>query len=209
MKKIVAWAVIVMVGVLTVGCLTFESKEYSWKINADGSGNGKIVWRNFYSNGNEEEDASGEDFVSLINDYLEGQSLDDEKDAFKNVKKRLFVEGGVICGEMTFEFGNYTDAGFYRYKNDGPYMFMLAMSDESYFKSNGDWGGDDFQVIFWPGNTKEITLVTSLGDPDEDGAVNLMDYYNDWVKDGTLPETEDYDDTDDDPASKIRDAVDY
>ncbi len=194
MKKTFAWMLIVAVGLMAFGCLTFESKEYYWEIDSDGSGSGRIVWRNLFSNGNEDEDGSAEDFVSLIDDYLEGESLGDENDAFKNVKKRLFVEDGVLCGEMTFEFGRLTDASFYRHKGEGPYMFMLATSDEIYYKSNGDWGGDDFQIIFWESGTKKLELVTTLGDPEEDGVVELLDYFSDWEKDGTLPEVveEDY-----------------
>lgn len=190
MNKIVVWLLIAGLAILSFGCLSFESKEYYWSIEEDGSGSGKIVWRNIYSSGNEEESMADEDFVSLINDYLEGESLEDENAAFKNVKKRLFVEDGVLCGEMTFDFGKYDDAGFYRYKGEGPYMYMLAITDETFYKSNGDWGGEDFQVVFWPDNVTEFTLVTTYGDPEEEGAEDLMAFYEDWKEDGTLPEIE-------------------
>ncbi len=207
MKKTVAWLLIGALGILIFGCLSFESKEYNWTINKDGSGSGKIVWRNIYSSGNEEENMADEDFISLINDYLEGENLEDESPAFKKVEKRLFIEDGVLCGEMTFEFGNYEDAGFYRYKGEGPYMYMLAITDESFYKSNGDWGGEDFQIIFWPDNVSNLKLVTTYGDPNEEGAEDLMSFYEDWEEDGILPEIQGGTDNGDDPASKIRDAM--
>jgi len=190
MKKFVVWLLIAGMGLLTFGCLSFESKEYSWNINKDGSGSGKIVWRNIFSSGNEEDDMSDEDFVSLINDYLQGSSLDDERPGFKKVNKRLFIEDGVLCAEMTFEFGRFEEAGFFRYKGEGPYMYNFSTSDETFYKSNGDWGGDNFQVLFWPEKTSEMTLVTTYGDPDEAGAVDLLGYYNTWNETGELPEVE-------------------
>jgi hypothetical protein len=189
MKKIVVWLLIASIGILSFGCLSFESKEYTWTINKDGSGTGKIVWRNLFSTGNEEENTSADDFVSLINDYLEGESVDDVRPGFKKVAKRLFIEDGVLCGELTFEFGKFEDAGFYRYKGQGPYMYNFATSDETFYKSNGDWSGDNFSVLFWSDKTTQMTLVTSYGDPNQAGALDLIAYYNEWKDSGVLPET--------------------
>ncbi|RKZ29480.1 hypothetical protein DRQ36_08465 [bacterium] len=212
MKRFVASALVVVLAVVLVGCLAFETKEYYWKLNRDGSGEGKIVWRNIFSTGNsDEEDYTADDFASLINDYYEGETLEDENPGFRKVKKRLFVENGVICGEITFEFDEISDIGFYRYKGEGPLMFYLGGFDETFESSNGDWGGDDFPIVFWSEGTKKCELVTSGDDPYDEGAESIMDYYEQWKKDGTVPETGEYDYDDsgeENPANRIKRAID-
>ncbi len=214
MKKVVVWTTIIVLALVMFGCLSAERKEYTWNIKSDGSGNGKIVWRGLFSTGNtEDQDATADDFVSLINDYLDGTTLEDENPGYTNIKKRLFVERGKLCGEMTFEFNSLSDIGFYQYHGEGPVMFLLNAADETFIETNGDWAGEEFPVIFWPDDKKEYTLVTTLGDPDDEGARPLMVHYKTWEKDGTLPEIEEseyyeeeeYDD--DSPADKIKKAT--
>lgn len=204
MTKFFAYFSAVAICFFAIGCLTAQYKEYTWNIKPDGSGTGKIVWRNIFSSGNTNSDESAKDFVSLIDDYLEGSSLEGENPGFNKVKKRLFIEQGELCGEITFEFDELSDIGFYRYQNKGPLMFLLKNYDEKFEECSGDWGGDDFRVAFFDISKKKFTLKTSLSDPTEDGAVFLIKYYEQWKKDGTLPrvdedsdyENEDEDDTD-------------
>ncbi|MCK5834058.1 hypothetical protein KAH81_10375, partial [bacterium] len=157
---------IILIGALTIvltGCLTTDTKEYTWEFNNDGSGQGKIVFENIFSSGNTDEDYSLEDFNSLINDYIEGTTLEDTDGGMRDVEKRLYIDDGKLCGEITFKFDNYQDVGFYRYENDGPYMYLVNLGEEFFVNCNGEWAGEDFPVIFWPEATKEFILTTSLG----------------------------------------------
>ena len=187
MKKVLAFCSIAALVITMIGCLSAERKEYTWNIEPDGSGSGKIVWRNLFSSGNEDEDGSADDFVSLVNDYYEGTYVEDDYPGWRNVEKRLFMEKGQLCGEITFEFKRLSDIGFYQYNGEGPFMFLTS-TDETFIDSNGDFAGEDFPVMFWPEKTSEFKLVTSLGDPDDSGAIELLDYYEDWTEDGELPE---------------------
>ncbi|HHS49983.1 MAG TPA: hypothetical protein ENN07_02590 [candidate division Zixibacteria bacterium] len=192
MKKILATLLIAAVAVLTVGCLSFAEKQYTWQIQPDGSGKGTIVYRNIFSSGNTDDDYTADDFVQLINDYLEGETLENETPGMRNVKKKLFVEDGFLCGEVTFEFAHFNEVGFYQYKGKGPMMFYLSNSSETFINSSGDWAGEDFPIVFWPEGTKEFNVVTTMGDPYEEGAVSLIPLYEHWEKTGELPDVEEY-----------------
>ena len=115
MRKVSLAIAVMLIAIFFVGCLAVDRKEYTWKIDADGSGTAKIVYKNIFSSGNTEEDMSADDFTSLIDDYIEGTAIDDELPDVKNLKKRLYVEDGLLCGEVTFEFEKLSDIGFYRY----------------------------------------------------------------------------------------------
>jgi len=190
MKKFFAYVSILVIVFFVAGCLTAEYKEYTWNIKSDGSGTGKIVWRNIFSSGNTEKDESAKDFVSLIDDYLEGTDAERDYPGFANVKKRLFIEDGELCGEMTFEFDELSDIGFYRYQDKGPLMFLLKGMDETFVECSGEWGGEEFTVAFFDMGKKKHTLKTSLSDPTDDGAVFFLDYYKNWKKDGSLPKVD-------------------
>ncbi len=191
MRKVSLAIAVMLIAIFFVGCLAVDRKEYTWKIDADGSGTAKIVYKNIFSSGNTEEDMSADDFTSLIDDYIEGTAIDDELPDVKNLKKRLYVEDGLLCGEVTFEFEKLSDIGFYRYKGKGPFMRIVDVVDETYIGTNGDWGGEGFPVVFWPDGTTEFELTTSLGDSQEDGSKTLLGYYEAWEKTGELPDAGD------------------
>ncbi len=188
MKRILSLLVAMSIALFFAGCLSVEEKEYSWTINDNGRGTAKIIHKNIYSSGNIEEDLSAEDFVSLIDDYLEGGMIDDDYPGAKNMKKRLYIEDEKLCGEVTFEFDELSDIGFYRHKGEGPFMFIVETDEEIFIESDGDWAGESFPVVFWPDKTEEFNLTTSVGSPEEDGTKFLLDYYNTWMETGEMPD---------------------
>jgi len=108
----------------------------------------------------------------------------------KKIQKRLYIEDGKLCGVIAFEFDKYSDVGFYRYKGKGPFMFFFNAGDETFIDSNGELAGENFPVVFWPEGTKEFKVTTSMGDPEDSGAIMLLDFYKTWEETGELPEIE-------------------
>lgn len=172
-KKIIFLVFVVFSFTFLSGCLTFETKEYNFKMKKDGSGNGSLKFINIMSDSKDSTSSVESDYDMLIGSYLKGDRLLDDMPGVKNVKKKLFEEDNQLCGEVTFDFDKITDLKFYKVKDNGPWCYFLGMSannmfsNESYFSSNGEYGGQNMPVIFWNENAKEFkfkTTVTTPGD---------------------------------------------
>ena len=167
------------------GCLTVETKEYSFKLKDEKSGSGKIKYINIMrtkdSLGTEESD-----FQTLNDSYLNGNKPEDELTGVKNVKKRLFEEDNTLCGEITFEFDDITKLKFLNYKDKvwcyyiGSSQVNIFGSSETYFSSNGTYGGELMPVIFWDGNQKKFEFK-SVSTPPGDNNTSLLEI---WKKKG-------------------------
>lgn len=149
------------------GCLTIESKEYSYTIGKDNSGHGTIKFINIMSIKDSLSTVES-DFETLMDSYYKGDKLNEDLIGTKNLKKRLYEEDNQLCGEVSFDFDDITKLKFYKYKETGPwcyFLFSFSMSligaSESYFSSNGVYGGDNMPVIFWDGNQKEFNFKTT------------------------------------------------
>jgi hypothetical protein len=185
MKRLLA---IISLGFFIVtlqGCLTLESKEYSFKIKKDKSGSGKIKYINVMSDSKDSLDQVETDYNDLIESYLHGRRLEDELQGIKNVEKKLFEEDNQLCGEISFEFEDITKLKFYKYKEDGPWCYYISnfnfsSGTESFFSSNGTYGGEHMPVIFWDGTQSEFKFKTTVTQP----AKNTVSLLSHWINKG-------------------------
>lgn len=167
------------------GCLTIETKEYSFKLKKGNSGEGKIkyinIMRTIDSLGSDETD-----YQELINTYLHGSKPEDELLGVRNVKKRLFEEDNKLCGEISFDFDDITKLKFYDYKGEvwcyylGTAQVNLFGNTEAYFSSNGTYGGESLPVMFWDNDQKTFEFKTTVTQPSEK-TTSLLDI---WKKKG-------------------------
>lgn len=149
------------------GCLTFDSKEYSFKVKSNGSGSGKIKYINIQSTV-DSASTSEADYESLIKDYVNGDKTTADFPNAKNFKKRLYEEDNQLCGELTFDFDDITKMKFYKYKEaticyliSSFTLFQLSGPTETYFSSNGTFGNEQsMPVIFWDSDAKELNFKT-------------------------------------------------
>jgi hypothetical protein len=179
--KVIPFILILFSGLGLQGCLTFEAKEYSFKLKDGNSGEGKIKYINIMRT----KDSLGSvesDYQSLIETYLKGNKPEDEFMGVKNVKKRLFEEDNRLCGEITFDFEDITKIKFFNYKDKvwcyyiGSAQMNIFGSSESYFSSNGTYGGELMPVVFWDDNQKKFELKTVSTEP-SDNTTSLLDIW--------------------------------
>ncbi len=172
MKKILILLSLFYFSVYFTGCLTIESKEYSFKIDKDKSGHGKIKYVNIMSDNKDSLSTIDSDYQQLIDSYFKGDQLKEDILGAKNLKPRLFEEDNQLCGEVAFEFDDITKLKFYKYKETGPWCYYLSAfsmglmgNSENYFSSNGTFGGESMPIIFWDGTQKEFDFKTTLTTP--------------------------------------------
>jgi hypothetical protein len=154
------------------GCLTAGHKEMRIKLNADGkSGSGTILFTDITSEPGDTTDVSRDDFNSLISDYYQGKKIEKDNPGMKNIHKRLFKSDGALNGEVTFDFDDITDLGFYRYNGSGPYMYYTVgegfFTSGEYEASNGSYAGEKMPVIFWDPTQRELYFKMSLSTSQE------------------------------------------
>ncbi len=172
MKKTVILLSLAYITLYFGGCLTIESKEYSFKLDKDKSGHGVIRYVNILSDNKDSVSTIDSDYQQLIESYLKGDQLKEDIVGAKNLKPRLFEEDNQLCGEVTFEFDDISKLKFYKYKDSGPWCYYLSAismgllgNSETYFSSNGTFGGENMPVIFWEGTQTEFNFKTTLTTP--------------------------------------------
>lgn len=175
--------------VLFSGCLTADHKELRLTVNADGkSGTGKITFTNIVSEPDDSsKDNSKDDFNNaLITEYYQGRKIEGANKGIKNIRKRLYLDGDDLMGEVIFDFDDITKLGFFRYKGEGPYMYYTI--SDGYFTSgqfeatNGTYGDEKtMPVIFWDANAKDFYFKVSLSTPNVVHH-SLAKFYKEWVK---------------------------
>ena len=171
---------IILLALISSGCLTYEKKEF--KLTGKNSGVLTMKYINIMSiMDNDTLDVSEDDFDVLVSEYLNGEEIENKFPGAKNIQKRLFEENGVLCGEVSMDFDNLEDVKLYRFKDIGPLMInVINFEDtETYKSSNGDYGGDIMPVVFWDGNFTELELTTQYTTPDKT-CVSLLSRYKSW-----------------------------
>lgn len=145
-------------------CLTVESKEYHITLNPDHSGEAVIKFINIMSEADDTVDISNDDFHQLIDFYLQGNQLEKENPGFHNVKKRLFEQDSVLCGEITFTFDSLGSVRIFKYDANSPFMYAVGspLSSEQYVESNGMLGRDWMPIVFWPKDSRELYIKTKV-----------------------------------------------
>lgn len=145
-------------------CLTVESKEYHITLNPDHSGEAVIKFINIMSEADDTVDISNDDFHQLIDFYLQGNQLEKENPGFHNVKKRLFEQDSVLCGEITFTFDSLGSVRIFKYDANSPFMYAVGspLSSEQYVESNGMLGRDWMPIVFWPKDSRDLYIKTKI-----------------------------------------------
>jgi hypothetical protein len=181
-KTLIALPILGLILLFISGCLTCEKKEYTFNLTGNNSGTLTIKYINIMSSMDDSTDISEEDFMSLINDYYTGTSVEDQYPGSVLKDKRLFEENGVLCGEIVLEFTDLAQAKLYRHKGKGSFMYPLncgTLDSETYDSGNGEYGGEVMPVVFWEQGAKTLTMTTYVTYPDET-TMDLLDEYNDW-----------------------------
>jgi hypothetical protein len=184
MNRILSFSAILISLFILNGCLTSEFKEYKLKINPDKSGTGSFKFINILSHNYSEEDSIDIDFIELVNDYVDGNKLEEKMPGVKIVTKKLFEENGRLSGLVEFEFKNIKDLGFHQYDENSPIMYYIDIWSENYVNSNGEFNPDIMPVVFWNKDTEEIRLKTTISgevDTEDPSYVSLLDNYKKWV----------------------------
>ncbi len=183
MKNLILLSILFFSALYFTGCLTIESKEYSFKLNKDKSGSGAIKYINIMSENKDSVSTIESDYQELIDSYLNGEKLKEDLTGVKNLKKHLFEEDNQLCGEVTFDFDDISKLKFYKYKDSGPWCYYLSIfsrglmgGTESYFSSNGTYGGENMPIIFWDGKEKEFTFKTTFTAPGK-SATSLLNIW--------------------------------
>jgi hypothetical protein len=182
MKKSLSIMIAMLISIFFIsGCLLVEKKVFKLTLTGANSGKGSIKYVNILSQKEDGKDKTMKDFAELISDYLEGDKVKDTYPGIKNVKKRVFEENGVLCGEFTFDFDSLEAFKIYRYDNDSPYMLVMEdMMGEEYAPSNGEYGRINAKIVFWNKKQKEFTWETKMNT--DTNCVSLLDSYKKWEK---------------------------
>ncbi|MGB5847689.1 MAG: hypothetical protein WBH40_04315 [Ignavibacteriaceae bacterium] len=175
--------VISLVLINLTGCLSTEYKEYIFKINPDGSGEGEIIFYNLVSVEDDEKDDSFKDFGELVSDYIKGANFEDDNPNYQVTNKELFEMDSILVGRVEFAFNNFRDIGFFKSEDCdcSPLMYFMGDFGETYSESNGNYLGDekDFPVIIWQSDTDEIYIKTVVQE-DLTGTHSLLKLYTTW-----------------------------
>ena len=164
MRRIVLLLFTFFLSIGLPACLTVGSKEYHITLNPDHSGEAVIKFINIMSEADDTVDISNDDFHQLIDFYLQGNQLEKENPGFHNVKKRLFEEDSVLCGEITFTFDSLGSVRIFKYDASSPFMYAVGspLSSEQYVESNGMLGRDWMPIVFWPKDSRELYIKTKI-----------------------------------------------
>ena len=102
-------------------------------------------------------------FQQLIEFYLEGTQLEAEKPGFRNVRKQLYEEDGMLVGEVTFDFDSLSVVRLYKFDEDSPFMYFVGspLSSELLVETNGSFGRNWMHVVFWEKDLYVKTKVVS------------------------------------------------
>ena len=181
MNKLTNLIILIFLAVLISSCLTIEEKEYTFEINVDGSGSLRIKYINILSMKDDTATVTQSDFQELISTYIDGDQMKQDYPDAVIRSKRIFEEGGVLCGEVIMDFNTLRSVGIYQYDPGCPYMFNINsfLDSEAFVSSNGDYGGDIMPVVFWPKTLSRLKLSTSITNPDET-TISLVDEYRMW-----------------------------
>ncbi|MCD4772099.1 MAG: hypothetical protein K8R41_01800 [Bacteroidales bacterium] len=176
-----SFMLLILVAIVSSGCLTYEKKEYKFELKSENSGTLTIKYFNIMSIMDDTLDVSEDDFDVLISEYLNGDKIENSFPGAQNITKRLFEENGVLCGEVTMDFTDIKDVRLFKYNDLGPLMFNMINLEESevYKSSDGKYGGEIMPVVFWDGSSNSCELSTELTLPDNT-CVGLLSRFKSW-----------------------------
>jgi hypothetical protein len=164
-----------------IGCLTVEFKEYRIKLKNGTSGEATIKFINILSESDDTTSVAREDFQLLIDSYVAGTKFERENPGYRNVKKRLFEENGVLCGEVSFLFDSLATVRFFRFDKDSPYMYYATnpLSSEVLVETNGIEGEKWMPIVFWKRDEREFYVKTRLSSESR-YRTSLLKQFREW-----------------------------
>lgn len=164
MRASIHYLLVTFPAIALIGCLTVESKEYHIKLRTDHSGEATIKFINIMSEADDTTDISHDDFHQLIDLYLLGTQLEKDNPGFRNVKKRLYEQDGVLVGEVSMTFDSLAALRLFKFNAESPYMYFVGnpLSSEQFVETNGIYGRDWMPMVFWPKDTRDLYLKTKV-----------------------------------------------
>ncbi|MEI6123454.1 MAG: hypothetical protein WCQ95_07470 [Bacteroidota bacterium] len=183
MKRVLLFVAIAVFAFFLSSCLTVEKKQYTFEITGKGAGKLTVKYINIMSNVDSAGYTEIKDFEELLSDYVNGSKIEDAYPEATNIKKRLFEENGVLCGEVTMDFPSLVASRLYQFDSKSPIMFYASSVDgESYVESNGVYGGDKMPIVMFSGKLKKLTVTTSVSTPSDESYVSLLGEYKKWKR---------------------------
>jgi len=182
MKTLRFWFIVMLLFLLS-SCLTVEKKKYVFEFTGKNSGKLTITYYNIFSMMDDTANVSESDFQNLIDNYINGSTIESYFPEAKNFKKRLYVEDGKLCGEITMEFNSLEAVRLMQLGKNGPIVMDLnkTIDGETYDSSNGTYGNPDYMnIVYWPSKVKKIEVVTRVSDFNPDNSVSLVELFNKW-----------------------------
>ena len=164
-------------------CLTTEKKEYVFKFTGKNTGTLTIRYINLMSTSDDSTDLSKQDFQELLNNFINGDQIKQEYPTATNIRKQLFELNGQLYAEVLMDFQNLETAKLYQYDSNSPFMLCLTTEKETehFVESNGSFGGKIMPVVFWNKDLKELSLTTSITQPDP-STKSLAGPFREWKK---------------------------
>ena len=172
--------IIVFIGfflILFTGCLTVEKKEYIIELTDGTSGTLTVKYYNIMSQPDDGKDVSLEDFGILVDDYLNGDKVNENFPNTTIISTELFEANGMLCGKVVLKFNALEYIKLYRHHEKGPYMWNIFNSfSEKVETTNGEYDEDKFSAIFWSENTK-IFKISTIANENVENNVSLLKKY--------------------------------
>ncbi|MBX2993099.1 MAG: hypothetical protein KF749_18255 [Bacteroidetes bacterium] len=171
MKRIPKTAIPVLLSIMLLlgstivsGCLTVETKEYHVKLKNGTSGEATIRFINIISESDDTTDITNDDFQQLIDMYVKGNKFEKDNPGYRNLKKKLYEENGVLVGEVTFSFDSLSAVRIFKFDKDSPYMFYASnpLSSETLIETNGMQPEVWMPVVFWKKDAREFFVKTRV-----------------------------------------------
>lgn len=184
-KKMFSLLILLAAGIFLSGCLTCEYKQYSFSVDGDGSGKLTIKYYNIMSQKYGEDDSPEKDFKELIDDYINGEKLQEDFPLATVSSKKLTEQNGKLVGEVTYSFPALNTIKLFKYDDKSPLMFHISSMNETYEESNGYYDGEVMPVVFWERGSKNLTLKTKVAGVPEAGDesyTSLVKQYRQWKK---------------------------
>ncbi|MER3524697.1 MAG: hypothetical protein C4326_11730 [Ignavibacteria bacterium] len=163
------------------GCLTVEYKEYRFTLKNGQPGEATIRFINILSESDDTTDITRDDFQTLLETYLSGNKLERDNPGFRNMKKRLYEDKGMLCGEISFTFDSLSAVRLFKFDACSPYMYYASnpLSSETLVETNGIVGEQWMPIVFWKSDTREFYVKTKLSS-EARFRKSLLKQYREW-----------------------------
>jgi len=168
-KNLIRFIILILVPVSISSCLTCERKEYVFQLTGENSGKLTIKYVNIFSS---LIDSTGEltaDYEELAYMWLKGDKLENDFPQAKKIRKKLFEENGILCGEVTMEFDDLSKVRLHRNIKGGPYLFSISeVNDdgETFLQTNGEFVDGEIPVLSWREDARTLRFSTKIATPD-------------------------------------------